>query len=89
MSGAKGRSGGSVKGSRPNNGGGRTNSGPMLRNLRLSKSAAREVRILLRHRQSLGSDIDEVALVEQFIHEKWIEYDSHINSIVSKLSEYE
>ena len=63
-------------------------SGPPIRNIHLSRSVALELRILLRNRQSLGSDIDEDHLVEQLIHEKWTEYDQSIQQAVSEMEEY-
>lgn len=90
MSGAKQKSGGSRPGN-PNRkrGGSRPGSGPTKRNLHISRIAALELRILLRNRQAIGIDIDETLLVEQFIHEKWLDYDRSIQEAVATLERFE
>lgn len=89
MSGVKGRSGGSKRGSRPNNGGARTGSGRPVRRIQLPKDSALELRILVLNAKSMGSQMDEHQFVAMLIRERWVQYDSHINNIVSELSEYE
>ena len=92
MSGAKQKSGGPRPGN-PNGTRGQYDrskskkTGPPIRNIHLSRSAAIELRILLR--QSLGSDIDETILVEQFIHEKWLDYDRSIQDAGETLERFE
>ena len=94
MSGAKNKSGGPRPGN-PNGTRGQYDrskskkSGPPIRNIHLSRSAAIELRILLRNRQSLVSDIDETILVEQFIHEKWRDYDRSIQDAGETLERFE
>ena len=83
----KGKSGGSLKGSRPNNGGARTGSGALVRRIRLSRDAATELRILLLNRRALGGDVDSHRLVDAFVHEKWIEYDVSIERATEALGE--
>lgn len=94
MAGTKNKSGGPRPGN-PNGTRGRYDrskskkTGPPVRNIHLDKDAARELRILLLNRNSLGSDIDEDLLVKSFIHEKWIEYDSAVQAAVETLEQFE
>lgn len=76
-------------GSRPGNpngkrGGSRPGSGPRVRRLQLSAAAAQELHILTLHRRGLTNDqgLAPVGVVEQLIHEKWLEYDAMIQGTV-------
>lgn len=46
MPGTKGRSGGSVKGSRPNNGGSRKNAGAMVKSVSFADPVAQSIRVV-------------------------------------------
>lgn len=93
MSGTKNKSGGPRPGN-PNGTRGQYDrtrakkSGPLKQNISLRREYAQELRILLRNRQSLGSDIDEDRLVESLIHEKWLEYDQSIQASVEQMEEF-
>lgn len=65
MSGAKGRSGGA-----------RLNAGRLQTRLLLSKEAARELAIIVRHKRSANPNIRAEDIISQWIHEQWQELDA-------------
>lgn len=83
MSGTKNKSGGR----RPGAGGKPTDSPATIG--KFSPQARQELRILyLSQRAIRGPRFSQRQLIEEWIHEKWIEYDAHIQNVVSEMDEF-